>query len=156
MLELFNSNPDFVADLEGSSGRRAYSLDEVREWSWFTGQMRKNQLCLALRTREDARLVGLADLLIPHPRGDYAALGLLLLHGDWQGKRLGREAALAIEAALVAEGWSEVELVVQRIRPRSRKFWESCGYSVIGEGPNESGHPCWVMRKRVGETAPRY
>ena len=36
-------------------------------------------------------------------RGDYAALGLLILHRVWQGKGLGSEAASAIENMLSSE-----------------------------------------------------
>lgn len=47
----------------------------------------------ALKLRESGQLIGIADLLAPHPRGDHAALGLLILHRAWQGKGFGREAA---------------------------------------------------------------
>jgi GNAT superfamily N-acetyltransferase len=148
-LDIFNSNPDFVADLEGSGDRHAYSIKEVRDWAWFTGQLRENQRCLGLRRRDSGRLIGVAELLVPHPRGDCAALGLLLVHRDWQGQGLGREAAVAIEETLASEGWKEMELVVQRVRPRSRRFWEACGYRLVREGKTENGHDCWIMRKSI-------
>jgi hypothetical protein len=94
------------------------------------------------------QLIGIADLLAPHPRGDHATLGLLILHRARQGKGLGREAAGAIENVLSSEGWMEVEVVVQRVRPRSRRFWERCGYRLTAEGTNENGLPCWILRKR--------
>jgi RimJ/RimL family protein N-acetyltransferase len=146
---IFNSNPDFVRDSEGWKDRSAYPIDEVNRWPLLTGQARENQRFLALKLRGSGELIGIADLLAPHPRGDYAALGLLILHRAWQGKGLGREAAGAIENVLSSEGWSEVEVVVQRVRLRSRRFWERCGYRLTAEGTNENGLPCWILRKRL-------
>jgi RimJ/RimL family protein N-acetyltransferase len=146
---IFNSNPDFVRDTEGSEDRSAHTIEEVSRWPLITGQARENQRFLALRLRESGQLIGIADLLTPHPRGDYAALGLLILHRAWQGKGLGREAAGVIENVLSSEGWMEVEVVVQRVRLRSRRFWERCGYRLKAGGTNENGLPCWILRKRL-------
>jgi RimJ/RimL family protein N-acetyltransferase len=136
---IFNSNPDFVRDSEGSEDRSDYSVEEVSRWPLLTGQARENQRFLALRLRESGKLIGIADLLAPHPRGDYAALGLLILHRAWQGKGFGREAAGTIENVLSSESWTEVEVVVQRVRLRSRRFWERCAYRLTAEGTNENG-----------------
>jgi RimJ/RimL family protein N-acetyltransferase len=146
---IFNSNPDFIVDSEGAQDRCAYTIEEVNRWPLFMRQARENQRFLALRLGESGPLIGIADLLTPPPRGDYAALGLLILHRTWQGKGLGREAASAIEDALLSEGWIEVEVVVQRVRLRSRRFWERCGYRLVEEGTNENGLPCWILRKRL-------
>ena len=147
VAEIFNSNPDFIADSEGRTEKTAYTADEVASWPLFTGRLRDHQRLLLVRLREGGQLIGVADLLTPHPRGNYAALGLLILHSDWQRRGLGGEAAEAIESALFSEGWSEVEIVVQRTRPRSRRFWERRGYRLVREGVNENGRQCWIMRK---------
>jgi RimJ/RimL family protein N-acetyltransferase len=128
---IFNSNPDFVRDWEGSEDRSAHTIEEVSWWPLLTGQARENQRFLALKLRESGQLIGIADLLAPHPRGDYAALGLLILHRAWQGKGLGREAAGAIENVLSSEGWREVE-VVQRVRLRVAALLGTMRVSVDG------------------------
>jgi len=147
VAEIFNSNPDFIADSEGRAEKTAYTADEVASWPLFTGRLRDHQRLLLVRLREGGQLIGVADLLAPHPRGDYAALGLLILHRDLQRRGLGGEAAEAIENALSSEGWSEVEIVALRTRPGSRHFWESRGYRLVREGVNENGRQCWIMRK---------
>ena len=150
VLRVFNSNPDFIDDSEGRTGKFAYSLDEVTAWEMFQKPIREHQRYFALRPKGGNELIGMGDMLTPHPRGNYAALGLLILHREWQGQGIGREAAEAIEAMLAAERWPELELVVLQMRPRSRRFWESCGYRYIRDSVNETQQPCWVFRKSLG------
>ena len=149
-LRVFNSNPDFIDDSEGRIGKFAYTLDEVRAWAMFQQPLRAHQRYFAIWPIGSTELIGMGDMLTPHPRGNYAALGLLIMHRDWQGRGLGREAAKAIEAMLAAEGWRELELVVLQVRPRSRRFWEICGYGYVGDSVNEAQQPCWVLRKALG------
>jgi len=149
VLEIFNSNPDFIEDLEGSTAKRAYTLSEVKAWPVFQGPARENQRFLEVRLKENRNLVGFGDLLTPHPKEFLAALGLLIIRRDCQSQGLGRETVSAIEATLASEGWPQVEIVVQMVRPRSLRFWESCGYQYVRDGFNEGGQPCWVLRKAL-------
>ena len=150
VLRVFNSNPDFIDDSEGRIGKFAYTLEEVEAWPMFRQPTRAHQRYFAIRPIDGMELIGMGDILAPHPRGNYAALGLLIMHRDWQGRGLGREAAYAIEWMLAAEGWCELELVVLQMRPRSRRFWEKCGYRHVGDSLNETHQPCWVFRKALG------
>src|ERR1700675_395610 len=124
VLRVFNSNPDFIDDSEGRVGKFANTLDEVKAWAMFPGPIRTNQRYFAIRPTGSVELIGMGDMLTPHPRGNYAALGLLIMHRDWQRQGLGREAADALETMLAGERWPELELVVLQVRPRSRRFWE--------------------------------
>ncbi len=150
VMRVFNSNPDFIDDSEGRVGKFAYALDEVAGWAMFREPVREHQRYFAIRPLGSDELIGMGDMLTPHPSGNWAALGLLILHREWQGRGLGREAAEAIEAMLAAERWPEVELVVLQVRPRSRRFWESCGYRYFRDSANETNQPVWVLRKPLG------
>jgi GNAT superfamily N-acetyltransferase len=150
VLRVFNSNPDFIDDSERRIGKFAYMLEEVKAWAMFQQPLRAHQRYFGIRPIDSMELIGMGDMLAPHPRGNYAALGLLILHRDWQGRGLGRETANAIEAVLAAEGWRELELLVLQVRARSRRFWEMCGYRYVGDSINETQHPCWVLRKALG------
>src|SRR5919198_1285595 len=101
-LAVFNSNPDY---LERSEAKYAYDRGDV-EMYLYAESSREDGRCLAIRRRQDSVLVGTAALLVPHPAG-CAWIGLLIIRGDEHGQGLGREAALAIEAALAREGWPE-------------------------------------------------
>jgi hypothetical protein len=102
---IFNSNPDFVRDSEGSEDRSAYPIEGSQPL--LTGQARENQLFLALKLRESGQLIGIADLLAPHPRGDHAALGLLIFHRAWRGRAsVAKLRALSRTSYLPRVGWS--------------------------------------------------
>lgn len=150
VLRIFNSNPDFIDDSEGRTGKFAYTLGEVAAWEMFQQPLRTHQRYFAVRPSGSDELIGMGDMMTPHPRGNYAALGLLILHREWQRQGLGREAAEALETMLAGERWAELELVVLQLRPRSRRFWESCGYRYIRDSRNETQQPCWVFRKPLG------
>ena len=149
VLRVFNSNPDFIDDSEGRIGKFSYTIDEVKAWAMFQQPIRANQRYFAVRPSGSAELIGMGDMLTPHPRGNYAALGLLIMHRDWQGQGLGCEVAGAIETMLASEQWRELELVVLQVRPRSRRFWEKCGYRCFGDSVNEMLQPCWVLRQAL-------
>ena len=150
VLRIFNSNPDFIDDSEGRAGKFAYKLDEVAGWEMFRQPLRAHQRYFAIRPAGGDELIGMGDMLTPHPRGNWAALGLLIMHREWQGRGFGREAAEAIESMLAAERWPELELVVLQNRPRSRRFWERCGYRYLRDSINETQEPVWVFRKSLG------
>src|SRR5215469_9245073 len=103
LLEIFNSNPDFISESIAAPDKHAFTLDEVRAWQFFNGPDRPNQRYFTLRLKPGEELIGFGDLLAPHPRRPLAALGLLILRRDWQGRGVGREAALAIERQLTQE-----------------------------------------------------
>ena len=145
LLPIINSNPDFVEQSEGVRGKCAYSIEEiekVRRESW-----REHLRVFALRLKGNQRLVGYGDLLAPHPNGPWAAIGLLVIHKDFQSSGLGREAVDALHSMLAREGWFEVEVAVFHERQRSRLFWENCGYHFTRDAIAENGHNVWVLRK---------
>ena len=147
VLPIINSNPDFIEQSEGSIGKRAYTIEEIeksRRESW-----REHLRVFALRLKKSGQLIGYGDVLAPHPKGRWAAIGLLVVHSDWQSAGVGREAVVAIEAMLGAENWPAVEVVVFHERPRSRRFWEGCGYWFERDAIAENGHLCWVLRKSL-------
>ena len=147
VLRVFNSNPDFIDDSEGRVGKSAYTIDEVAGWEMFQRPVREHQRYFAIRPKGGDELIGMGDMLTPHPSGNWAALGLLIMHREWQSRGLGREAADAIETMLAGERWPELELVVLQVRARSRRFWESCGYRYLRDSTNETQQPVWVFRK---------
>src|ERR1700724_1848425 len=98
VVRIFNSNPDFIDESEGRIGKFAYTIDEVKAWAMFQRPVRTHQRYFAIRPTGSFELIGIGDMLTPHPRGNHAALGLLIMHRDWQRQGLGREAAEALEA----------------------------------------------------------
>lgn len=106
VLPIINSNPDFIRESEASLEKAAYSLGEIdtsRRESW-----REHRRVFAGRLKQSGELIGYGDVLAPHPRGRWAAIGLFVIHRDWQCEGFGREAVYAIDAMLAGEVWPEV------------------------------------------------
>lgn len=145
-LDVFNSNPGY---LEASDGKCAYERGDVEAYL-YAETSRDNGHCLGIRQRRDGTLIGTAALLVPHSDG-CPWIGLLIIRSADQGRGLGREAALSIEAALADEGWHEVRLGVLKSNERVLPFWENVGYAVIDEKESSGGSHCWVLAKELAQ-----
>ena len=148
-VAVFNTNPEFI---EASEEKSAYDHGEVEAYL-YSESNRENGRCLAIRLRDEGTLIGTAALLVPHPPAGCPWVGLLIIHRDWQGQRLGREATIAIEEALAAEGWPEVRLSVLKTNADALPFWERLGYRIIDERHDTTGRPCWVLAKELSPQA---
>lgn len=153
LLPVFNTNPDFIEASAQFTGKTQYDLSDVEMYLW-QGIEGEGSRCLAIRRREDGRLVGTASLLAPNPRDGVPWIGLLVVSGDAQGGGLGTEAARAIETALAEEGWPEVRLAVLRARPAIRAWWERRGYAFLDERLDQDKRPVWVLSKRLSGIMP--
>lgn len=146
LLPVFNSNPDFLAISEPGTGRRSNDLEDIRKLLREELE-RPDSRCLAIWTRQERRLVGLACLLVPHPREPFPWLGLLIIDGRCQGQGYGAEALRTLEAGIVAEGWPELRLGVLKANPSARRFWEREGFHEYDDTADSDNRPCWLMRK---------
>ena len=149
LLDVFNSNPDF---LWASEEKYPYTADEIAMYL-FTETNRENSRCLLIRLAEGGEIVGIAALVAPHPEAGCPWIGLLLIDAQWQGQGIGAETASLLEDMLAAEGWQEARLSVLKANPRAKRFWERRGYRVTAEGQDQDRRPCWVMSKALATGA---
>jgi ribosomal protein S18 acetylase RimI-like enzyme len=82
------------------------------------------------------QLVAVADLLRGYPNGHTAFIGLLEVHGEHQGKGVGRAAYELVER-YVGEKWPEVRVlrlaVVDTNAEQAAGFWARQGFEATGE-----------------------
>ncbi len=98
-------------------------------------------------------LAGVVDLLHGYPDPRTWFIGLLVLSPDRRGQGLG----VRVEQQLVTEarvsGVQRMRLGVQFNNTAGRRFWERCGYTVLGEAPlMEAEDPkptVWLMEKEL-------
>jgi RimJ/RimL family protein N-acetyltransferase len=133
---------------EGFTGKTSYSEDEVALFLW-QATVRENARSFAIRRRRSSEVIGILEALVPNPDDDVPWIGLLAVAANHQGTGVGREAVEAFEATLRTEGATRVRLNVMTSQPTARRFWESLGYAVTGEGRDSSGRPVWNMEKRL-------
>ncbi len=76
---------------------------------------------------------GVLDFMRNNPEDDTPWLGLLMIHGDYQGLGWGRQAYLAFENRLKRQHFHRIRLGVLQKNERAKRFWESLGFSRYGE-----------------------
>jgi ribosomal protein S18 acetylase RimI-like enzyme len=99
---------------------------------------------------ERGTLVGLLSLLDRHPVDGHPWIGLLMVHGAFHRRGIGRLMADAVEEKYGEKGRDGIGLAVLENRPSALAFWESLGWREVDRRPDvEHGRPCIVMHKAL-------
>jgi RimJ/RimL family protein N-acetyltransferase len=111
LLEVFNSNPQWIAATNDFAGQTTYDRSDVEMFLW-QGTMREASRCLEIRERGNDKPIGVLAWIAPHPRDHCPWIGSIVLRADRQRGGLGREVLQELEPRLALEGW-------ERVRARS-------------------------------------
>ncbi|WNM35868.1 GNAT family N-acetyltransferase [Streptomyces sp. Li-HN-5-11] len=105
--------------------------------------------CELLTARdEQQRVIGLAQILLRHPRDGHPWITLLLVDGDTHRRGHGRAIAAALENRFRSEGEEAVRLGVLQNNIEAQHFWTAMGYEQIDLRPDVAkGRPTLVMHK---------
>ena len=103
-----------------------------------------------LGVRKNGAAVGVLDFLIGYPEKNCLWIGLLIIHGEMQGKQAGSEIVHALLNAAKAEGLETAQLGVIENNTRGMTFWQKFGFQEIRQTPaGENGLKTIVMEKRL-------
>ncbi|MFF7362118.1 GNAT family N-acetyltransferase [Streptomyces sp. NPDC008125] len=147
LVDLHTSNPDYCR----SAGE--YDPDDIRP-DRVEADLRAEagaEGCEVLLARDErGRLAGLLCLLDRHPQDGLPWIGLLMVHGDFRRKGIGRSLAGMVEERFGGEGREGVRLAVLENNPTALGFWSALGWREIDRRPDrEYGRPCVVMHKQL-------
>lgn len=147
MVDLYTSNPEYcrVAGEYDPGNVRADRVEaDLREEAGTEG-------CEVLLARDERRqLVGLLCLLDRHPTDGQPWIGLLLVHGNFHRKGIGRLLANMVEERFRDEGRGGLRLAVLENNPVALAFWSSLGWQEIDRrADRQHGRPCVVMHKQL-------
>jgi predicted GNAT family N-acyltransferase len=92
---------------------------------------------------EDGVPVAAGRLVVEH---DYAKIGRMAVLADHRGRGLGAEVLEALEQAGVERGIRHFKLSAQL---HAQGFYQSCGYTPVGDVYDEVGIPHIAMEKRI-------
>jgi RimJ/RimL family protein N-acetyltransferase len=148
LLDIFNSNPQWIAATDDFAGRTTHDRSDVEMFLW-QGTMSEGSHCLEIRDGAQDKLVGVVAWLAPHPRDGCPWIGSIVLRADRQRQGLGSEVLRAVEQRLAAEGWDRVRASPLIAQPEAQAFLESLGYAPIEERPDQDKRRCIVMEKRL-------
>ena len=146
LLEVFNSNPEWISATDDFAGRTSFDHSDVEMFLWQC-TMGEGSHCLEIRDGDQDQLVGVLAWLAPHPRDGCPWIGSIVLRADRQRQGLGSEVLRAVEQRLAAEGWERVRASPLIAQPWAQAFLESLGYTPIEERLDQDKRRCIVMEK---------
>src|SRR5687768_1807166 len=146
LLEVFNSNPEWIATTNDFAGQTSYDRSDVEMFLW-QATMREDGACLEARVAGQEGPVGVVAWIAPHPRDRCPWIGCILIHADHHRRGLGREVIRAVEQLLAAAGWERVLACPPLAQPSALAFFESLGYTPVEERLDQDKRRCMVMEK---------
>lgn len=141
IVEITNSNQNYNLMENGALTRTKEEL--IKEYFQSTNQSETYFIKL------DDTYIGLIDFLEHNPRDGYSWLGLLMIHGDYQGYGFGTNAFTLFEEQLKSrESINALRLGILVNNHPAKKFWKSHGFQYIKNKTNTNGIEVEVYEKK--------
>ncbi|WP_045523892.1 GNAT family N-acetyltransferase [Neobacillus niacini] len=142
-LEMINSNPNYNIIENGSAQRELSELEEE-----FL-----NPETISVFIKLDDTYIGVMDYLMENPKDQYPWLGLLMIHGDYQGFGFGAQAYALYESEMRNRGLERVRIGVIKENVMANQFWESLGFLYIKTAKSDYGKEIFVYEKNFPKEA---
>jgi RimJ/RimL family protein N-acetyltransferase len=132
LLPVYLSNPEYVAQSEGSRGEVGYFDLEMFQRDWQIAQMTPGRHMLGMYLKETNEAVGLADFLEENPEDSQPWLGFLMIARAHQRQGLGAEAFERLAAYFNDRyGWPSLRVGVMKTNTAALAFWRRLGFHEI-------------------------
>jgi RimJ/RimL family protein N-acetyltransferase len=142
-LEIINSNPYYnVAE----NGRDQRELAEIEEEFL-------NPMTTSVLIKLDDTYIGVMDYLMENPKDQWPWLGLLMIHGDYQGFGFGTQAYALYESDMRKRGLKRIRIGVIKENVKAKHFWELLGFLYIKTALCENGKEILVYEKNFPKEA---
>ncbi|MEH7077004.1 GNAT family N-acetyltransferase [Neobacillus drentensis] len=139
-LEIVNSNPDYNIFENGKDARTLADMEEEF--------LNPNSISAFIKL--DDTYIGIIDYLLENPRDQYPWLGLLMLHGDYQGYGFGAQAYAVYENEMLKRGKKSVRIGVLKENIRAQRFWEELGFIYYKTTTAQNGSGIFCYQKQIG------
>jgi RimJ/RimL family protein N-acetyltransferase len=142
LLPVYLSNPEYVAQSEGSQGEAGYFDLEMFQRDWRIAQMTPGRHMLGVYLKETSEAVGLADYVEENPEDGQPWLGFLMIARAHQRQGLGTEVfTCLVEYFRNYYGWPSLRVGVMKTNTGALAFWRRLGFQ---ETPTDAA----AVRKR--------
>jgi RimJ/RimL family protein N-acetyltransferase len=132
LLPVYLSNPEYVAQSEGSRGVAGYYDLEMFQRDWQIAKMTPGRHMVGIFLKETGEAIGLADYLEEHPADGQPWLGVLLIASAQQRQRLGTEAfARLVEHFRDDYAWSGLRIGVMKTNAEALAFCRRLGFQEM-------------------------
>lgn len=142
-LEIINSNPYYNVVENGYDQRE---LEEIEEEFL-------NPVTTSVFIKLDDTYIGVMDYLMENPKDQSPWLGLLMIHGDYQGFGFGTQAYALYESDIRKRGLVRTRIGVIRENVKAKQFWDSLGFLYIKTALSENGKEIFVYEKNFPKEA---
>ncbi len=139
-LEILNSNPEFNLY---DNGRETRTLAEMEEEFL-------NSKTVSAFIKLDDTYIGIIDYLLENPNDHYPWLGLLMIHGDYQGYGFGAQAYETYEYEMSKRGLNHVRIGILIENKKAIRFWESIGFIFYKTTTLKNGSVINCYQKQLG------
>lgn len=140
-LEMINSNPKYNMFENGIEARTLADMEEEF--------LNPNSISAFIKL--DDTYIGIIDYLLENPKDQFPWLGLLLLHGDYQGYGFGAQAFAVYENEMLKRGKKVVRIGVLKENIRAQHFWESLGFVYYNSATMKNGSGIFCYEKQIGQ-----
>jgi RimJ/RimL family protein N-acetyltransferase len=138
-LEIINSNPEYNI-FENS--------EDARTLPDMEGEFLNPQSISAFIKLDDT-YIGVVDYLLENPKDQYPWLGLLMIHGDYQGYGFGKQAYALYENQMHKRGLEYVRIGVLEENTKAQRFWESLGFVYYKTATAKNGSGIYCYQKTI-------
>ncbi|MEW9051001.1 MAG: GNAT family N-acetyltransferase [Neobacillus sp.] len=127
-LEIVNSNQSYNVFENGIPTRTLSDIDDEF--------MNPNTTSVFIKLEDT--YIGVIDYLMENPKDNCPWLGLLMIHGDYQGFGFGAQAYALYENEMRKRGVKSVRLGVLSENLKAIQFWNSLGFLYIKTESNDN------------------
>ena len=146
IVEVFNSNPLWIATTDDFAGKTRYDRSDVDMFLWNT-TMGEGSTCLEARVAGHDGPAGVVAWMAPHLRDQCPWIAASCFMPIISAKVSEAKYLRAVEQLLAAAGWERVRASPLLAQPWARVFLQSLGYTPIGERLDQDKRRCMVMEK---------
>jgi GNAT superfamily N-acetyltransferase len=142
-LEIINSNSHYNLVENGCTHRELAEIEEEL----------LNPDTTSVFIKLDDTYIGVMDYLMENPKDQCPWMGLLMIHGDYQGFGFGTQAYALYESDMRERGLVRTRIGVIRENVKSKQFWESLGFLYIKTAFSENGKEIFIYEKNFPKEA---
>ena len=140
VFEVYDTNQDFFLLTQGREATIDTCVDDIDALPPTCGAHQKIYVSIC----EQDNIIAVMDLITGYPDETTVWIGLLLVHGDMQCKKIGSRIAEAVIAAAYATGYKLAQLGVIESNTKAITFWQRHGFDAFRQSDN-----IVVMARRV-------
>ena len=132
VFEVYNTNQNFFLLTQGSKTTVESSINDIDALPPTCDVSQKIYVSIC----EQDKIIAVMDLITGYPEETTIWIGLLLIHGDMQGKKIGSRIVNAVLDAAYATGSKSAQLGVIESNTRAVVFWQKHGFEIFQQSDN--------------------